>query len=79
MREGVEAGGGARVTGSADADGGMMSDELQNVSNPPWAREVAMSNEILRGLVGSTAHGTAIDGQDDRDEMGIFIEPARFV
>ncbi len=56
-----------------------MSDELQNVSNPPWAREVAMSNEILRGLVGSTAHGTAIDGQDDRDEMGIFIEPARFV
>lgn len=31
-------------------------------------------NEILRGVVGSTAHGTAIDGQDDRDEMGIFIE-----
>lgn len=38
-------------------------------------REVALSNEILRGVVGSTSHGTAIEGQDDRDEMGIFIEP----
>lgn len=40
------------------------------------ARDVAMNNEILRGIVGSTAHGTAIDGQDDRDEMAVFIEPA---
>jgi uncharacterized protein len=31
-------------------------------------------NQILRGLVGSTAHGINIAGQDDRDEMGIFIE-----
>lgn len=38
-------------------------------------QEVAVENEILRGVVGSTAHGTAIDGQDDRDEMGVFIEP----
>lgn len=37
-------------------------------------REVALGNEILRGVVGSTAHGTAVDGQDDRDEMGVFIE-----
>lgn len=36
------------------------------------AREIALSNEILRGVVGSTAHGTAIDGQDDRDEMAVF-------
>lgn len=36
---------------------------------------IALSNEILRGVVGSTAHGTAIDGQDDRDEMGVFVEP----
>ena len=21
------------------------------------------------------AHGTAIEGQDDRDEMGVFVEP----
>jgi len=39
------------------------------------AREIATANEILRGVVGSTTHGTAIDGQDDRDEMGVFVEP----
>ena len=39
------------------------------------ARNIALGNEILRGVVGSTAHGTAIEGQDDRDEMGVFIEP----
>ncbi len=38
-------------------------------------RTIAFDNEILRGVVGSTAHGTAIEGQDDRDEMGVFIEP----
>jgi uncharacterized protein len=38
-------------------------------------KEIAINNEILRGVVGSTAHGTAIEGQDDRDEMGVFIEP----
>ncbi len=42
-------------------------------------RSVALDNEILRGVVGSTAHGTAIEGQDDRDEMGVFIEPAENV
>lgn len=30
---------------------------------------------ILQALVGSTIHGTAIAGTDDRDEMGICIEP----
>lgn len=43
------------------------------------ARKIALSNEILRGVVGSTSHGTAIDGQDDRDEMGIYIEPPKAV
>lgn len=38
-------------------------------------REIAFDNEILRGVVGSTSHGTAIEGQDDRDEMGVFVEP----
>jgi hypothetical protein len=37
--------------------------------------EIALSREILRGVVGSTAHGTAVDGQDDRDEMAVFVEP----
>jgi hypothetical protein len=40
------------------------------------SKEIALGNEILRGVVGSTAHGTAVDGQDDRDEMAIFVEPA---
>lgn len=42
-------------------------------------RSVALDNEVLRGVVGSTSHGTAIEGQDDRDEMGIFIEPPDYV
>lgn len=35
--------------------------------------------EILRGLVGSGVHGTAIEGQDDRDEMGVCLESADYV
>jgi predicted nucleotidyltransferase len=42
-------------------------------------KETALNNEILRGVVGSTALGTALEGTDDRDEMGVFIEPARNV
>lgn len=38
--------------------------------------EDAMAREILRGVVGSTAHGINIAGQDDRDEMGVFVEGA---
>lgn len=34
---------------------------------------------VLRVQVGSGVHGTSISGQDDRDEMGICLEPARFV
>jgi predicted nucleotidyltransferase len=29
---------------------------------------------ILRGVVGSTAHGLALPGTDDRDEMGVCVE-----
>lgn len=43
------------------------------------SRDIAFDNEILRGVVGSTAHGTAVDGQDDRDEMAVFIEPPEYV
>jgi hypothetical protein len=42
-------------------------------------RNIALDNEILRGVVGSTSHGTAIEGQDDRDEMGVFVEPPESV
>jgi uncharacterized protein len=34
---------------------------------------------ILRVQVGSGVHGTSISGQDDRDEMGLCLEPPRFV
>lgn len=43
------------------------------------ARRAAEEGLILRVQVGSGVHGTSIDGQDDRDEMGICLEPARFV
>lgn len=43
------------------------------------AKDIALGNEILRGVVGSTALGTAVEGTDDRDEMGVFIEPREFV
>jgi uncharacterized protein len=38
------------------------------------AKQLAEQNEILKGVVGSTAHGTSIEGTDDRDEMGVFVE-----
>lgn len=41
--------------------------------------DVALKNEILRGIVGSEAHGTAKPGLTDRDEMGIFIQPPAYV
>ena len=34
---------------------------------------------ILRGTVGSTLHGLHHGGQDERDEMAIFLEPAEFL
>jgi hypothetical protein len=43
------------------------------------ARAIAEAGMILRVQVGSGVHGTAIGGQDDRDEMGICLEPRQFV
>lgn len=42
-------------------------------------RQVADAGTILRCQVGSGVHGTAIEGHDDRDEMGICIEPPGYV
>ena len=36
---------------------------------------VCLTGEILRGEVGSGLHGTGMPGQEDRDEMGVVIEP----
>ena len=41
--------------------------------------ELAQRNEILRTVVGSGVHGIAIEGFDDHDEMGIFVEPVENV
>lgn len=43
------------------------------------ARRIAERGTILRAQVGSGVHGTSIDGQDDRDEMGVCLEPSAFV
>ena len=43
------------------------------------ARQIAEQGLILRTQVGSGVHGTSISGQDDRDEMGICLEPPEFV
>ncbi len=41
--------------------------------------EEAYAGEILRTVVGSGVHGIAIEGTDDHDEMGIYIESERAV
>jgi uncharacterized protein len=43
------------------------------------ARAIAENGMILRVQVGSGVHGTSIAGQDDRDEMGLCLEPPQFV
>jgi len=43
------------------------------------ARDIAEAGMILRAQVGSGVHGTSISGQDDRDEMGVCLEPPQFV
>ena len=42
-------------------------------------RAVAEAGQILRCTVGSGLHGIAIAGTDDHDEMGVFVEPARWL
>lgn len=40
---------------------------------------VALQHEILRSIVGSGVHGIAIEGTDDHDEMGVYIEPPEWI
>ncbi|MFH8979386.1 DNA polymerase beta superfamily protein, partial [Streptomyces sp. NPDC017890] len=44
----------------------------------PKFKAIADSNTVLRGQVGSGLHGVTT-GNDDRDEMGVCIEPPEFV
>jgi hypothetical protein len=43
------------------------------------ARRIAERGTVLRAQVGSGVHGTSVAGQDDRDEMGLCLEPPQFV
>jgi len=45
----------------------------------PTARDLALRGEILRTQVGSGVHGVTVAEQDDRDEMGICLEPPEYV
>jgi hypothetical protein len=42
------------------------------------ARELVARGTILRATVGSTVHGLHHSGQDDRDEMAVFVEPPEY-
>ena len=41
--------------------------------------QMALSGQILRTRCGSDVHGMAIEGTDDQDLMGVFIEPVEAV
>jgi predicted nucleotidyltransferase len=43
------------------------------------SREIVESGMILRATVGSTLHGLHHGGQDDRDEMAVFVEPPEYL
>lgn len=43
------------------------------------ARVLAGRGTILRATVGSTLHGLHVPGADDRDEMGVCVEPPDYV
>ena len=47
------------------------------IRTPPRRRASSLS--AARVQVGSDVHGTSVSGQDDRDEMGLCLEPSRFV
>jgi predicted nucleotidyltransferase len=49
--------------------------EVYSSPNDEQLAEAAHENLILRATVGSTIHGLHHEGLDDRDEMGVFIEP----
>ena len=45
----------------------------------PLSQEIAERETILRCEVGSTVHGLGVAGTDDRDELGVCIEPPEYV
>jgi hypothetical protein len=47
--------------------------------DPGLAESIARRSCILRGIVGSTVHGLSNPGTDDRDEMGVCVEPIEYI
>jgi hypothetical protein len=43
------------------------------------SREIVEQGTILKATVGSTVHGLHHGGQDDRDEMAVFVEPPEYL
>jgi hypothetical protein len=43
------------------------------------SREIVERGTILRATVGSTVHSLHHGGQDDRDEMAVFVEPPEYL
>jgi predicted nucleotidyltransferase len=43
------------------------------------SQDLVERGTILRATVGSTVHGLHHGGQDDRDEMAVFIEPPQYL
>ena len=43
------------------------------------SKEIVERGTILRATVGSTIHGLHHGGQDDRDEMAVYVEPPEFM
>jgi hypothetical protein len=52
---------------------------MVNPHTTPEFQEIADRGVILQTQVGSGVHGTAIAGTDDRDEMGVCVEPPEYV
>ena len=50
-----------------------------STANENSHKAIAEQTTILRGLVGSSVHGLVLSGTDDRDEMGVCVEPCRYV
>ena len=43
------------------------------------ARAIALDGLVLRTTVGSVVHGLSNPGTDDRDELGVSIEPPEYL
>lgn len=56
-----------------------MTVSMSKEPDPEQARRIAEEGCILRAVVGSTVHGLSNPGTDDRDEMGVCIEPPEYV